>query len=222
MLDSSIINGRTARTTFFIMFVGGLYFLSSYLLSLLCNKLIFGVFQMPCINTLESSGIIAFLFIIFFGIKFGLKYKDNSDFSNKMGNQLNNPNNHSFSDKYFGHQTNLSYQSNSNAFDENIINDNNIEENITFDTYQNINTNQKTSNTTKQSITKSNINANINKIENQINNQINIAKNKIKLSKENSNCLKKIEQMTDEQKKQLQLTLAKSCGIQINDEKKFV
>lgn len=211
MLDSSIINGRTARTTFFIMFVGGLYFLSSYLLSLLCNKLIFGVIQIPCINTLESSGIIAFLFIIFFGIKFGLKYNDNRTLNNPNNKPNNQYNYSSIQNNSTVAQTNLSYKTNLNNFEFEKNEENS-------DLSPNIYTAENNTKNIKQSITKSNIN----KIENQINNQINIAKNKIKLTKENSNCLKKIEQMTDEQKKQLQLTLAKSCGIQINDEKKFV
>lgn len=183
MLDSSIINGRSARTAFFILFVGGLYFLISALLANFCNTVIFGVIHIPCITTLEASGLIAFLFIIYFGIKFGLKM-------NNLNSVTKNENTKSIINK------------NDNQND--ILIENNITPIIlNF-------TNQTTENPQSNNTNKSN------KTEKEnffTKNQYN---------KNQSKCLENIEKMTEEQKKQLQLTLAKNYGIQIKKEKEFV
>lgn len=73
MKNFSILNGKAARTTFFIVFVGGLFLFSAMSFENLCNRVIFNYFHVPCISTLEAAGMIAFAYIIYFGVKFGLK-----------------------------------------------------------------------------------------------------------------------------------------------------
>lgn len=70
-----ILNSKAARSLFFIGFVGGLFLFSSIVFEHLCNKMIFDTLRMPCINTLEAAGIIAFGYILFMGIRFGLKWR---------------------------------------------------------------------------------------------------------------------------------------------------
>ncbi|MFY8160575.1 MAG: hypothetical protein ACOVNU_04545 [Candidatus Kapaibacteriota bacterium] len=194
MLDSSIINGRSARTTFFILFVGGLYFLISALLANFCNTVIFGVIHIPCITTLEASGLIAFLFIIYFGIKFGLKMNtlNNNQGSNVVSEKSSNTNiNETVNENYLEYKIE-------------IIAENNITPNISNSSNQTIE-NSPTINTDKSTKTDKENFFTINQY-----------------NKNQSKCLENIEKMTEEQKKQLQLTLAKNYGIQIKKEKEFV
>ena len=69
--DIKYFIAKIARSIFFIFFIGGLFLLLSMLLESLCNNFIFKKFHVPCINTMEAAGIVAFVYIIFFGIKFG-------------------------------------------------------------------------------------------------------------------------------------------------------
>jgi len=64
---------KIARTIFFIFFIGGLFLFMSFTLENVCNRMIFDTFKMPCINTLEAAGIIGFIYIIIYGINFGIK-----------------------------------------------------------------------------------------------------------------------------------------------------
>lgn len=70
--DKFIFKSRTARTIFFVIFVGGLFTFTSVIFKSLCNEVIFDYFQFPCISYLESAGILSFGYILAFGIKFGL------------------------------------------------------------------------------------------------------------------------------------------------------
>lgn len=189
MFDSSIINGRTARTIFFIVFVGGLYFFSSFLLSKSCKLLFANVNPIFCINIFESAGVIAFFFIIFYGIKFGLSYSPDSKNYETQSSSQNKKyltmNNDSVGEEYeqrIGEKTWVS-----------VVRPNKEEGTpsytVTNDGY------------TKPTSGKSGGNE--------------------KDSGISSKCMKSIEKMTDDQKKQLQLALAKSCGISIKKGEKL-
>lgn len=74
------IIGKTARSIFFIFFIGGLFLFISIIFEHFCNEMIFESFKMPCINTLEAAGIIAFGYIIYYGIRFGINsFKSESE-----------------------------------------------------------------------------------------------------------------------------------------------
>lgn len=64
---------KIARSIFFIIFIGGLFLFLSYATQNLCNLVIFETLHLPCINTLEGAGIVAFIYIIIYGINFGIK-----------------------------------------------------------------------------------------------------------------------------------------------------
>lgn len=68
---------KIARSIFFILFIGGLFLFLSFALENICNRMIFDTFQIPCINTLEAAGIVAFIYIIVYGILFGIKSMKN-------------------------------------------------------------------------------------------------------------------------------------------------
>lgn len=176
MIDYTIINGRTVRTTFFILFVGGLYFLLSSLVTTFCNTVLFGWIHIPCITTLEGAGILGFLCVIYFGISFGLKHKNEKIFnkSEKTYSEIN-------SGQLY---------------------------------YNNSNTNNKTNNTFKEFEEIDDLIKYKNAI-NEIKENTNTLQKKSKTKISDSKCLKTIEKMTKEQKLQLQLTLAKSCGIEL-------
>lgn len=69
------INSAIARSVFFIIFTGGLLLFSSIVFANVCNIAFLKTLGLPCLNYLESAGIIAFIYVIGFGIKFGLGKK---------------------------------------------------------------------------------------------------------------------------------------------------
>ena len=201
MLDSSIINGRSARTAFFILFVGGLYFLISALLANFCNTVIFGVIHIPCISTLEASGLIAFLFIIYFGIKFGLKMNNLSSVT-KTSNSKSSVSNYQNESATYSDE-NKNEIRNENDANNLVPNFNNSNQYANSNIKVDITDNNQENSTLQESTQTSNKKENF-------------------FTKNQSKCLENIEKMTEEQKKQLQLTLAKNYGIQIKKEKEFV
>ncbi len=68
-------NSGIARSVFFIIFTGGLLLFSSIVFANVCNIAILESLELPCLNYLESAGILAFVYVIGFGIKFGLGKK---------------------------------------------------------------------------------------------------------------------------------------------------
>lgn len=73
MPDLQIFNSKTARATFYMLFVGGLFALLSASLAYIWEAVIILYFDLPAISFLEAGGIIAFFYIVAFGIRFGLK-----------------------------------------------------------------------------------------------------------------------------------------------------
>ena len=71
--DIKLTIEKIARSIFFIIFIGGLFLFLSYTLENICNLVIFNTFKIPCINTLEAAGIVGFVYIIVYGIIFGIK-----------------------------------------------------------------------------------------------------------------------------------------------------
>lgn len=73
MAEKKSISGKAARSAFFVFFVGGLFtFLS------ICAAHIYNMFStdqdaMPEMNNLEMAGVLAFGYIIYYGIRFGWK-----------------------------------------------------------------------------------------------------------------------------------------------------
>jgi|GEM_PF-1348830 len=196
MIDYSVINRSTVRTTFFILFVGGLYFLLSSLVTTFCNTILFGWIHIPCITTLEGAGVIGFLCVIYFGISFGLKHKNEKMFNNSQKtNHISNTT-----------ETKENYSNYSNI--------NNKEHNFN-ETYGSI-IDKKMDNTCCNE--EHNIFEKLNEVEefdDLIKYKNAIKRNKTMTKISDSKCLKNIEKMTNEQKLQLQLTLAKSCGIEL-------
>jgi hypothetical protein len=73
---SQIFNSGIARAVFFIGFTGGLLLFSSIVFANICNLTFIAKLQLPCLNYLESAGIMAFVYIVGFGVKFGITNKD--------------------------------------------------------------------------------------------------------------------------------------------------
>lgn len=73
---TQIFNSGIARAVFFIGFTGGLLLFSSIVFANVCNLTVLERYELPCLNYLESAGIMAFVYIIGFGVKFGITNKD--------------------------------------------------------------------------------------------------------------------------------------------------
>lgn len=72
---TQIFDSKIARSVFFIIFTGGLLLFSSIVFANLCNITFLERFHLPCLNYLESAGIMAFVYIIGFGVKYGFSNK---------------------------------------------------------------------------------------------------------------------------------------------------
>ncbi len=73
---TQIFNSGIARSVFFIIFTGGLLLFSSIVFTNICNITFLERFNLPCLNYLESAGIMAFVYIFGFGIRYGITKKD--------------------------------------------------------------------------------------------------------------------------------------------------
>lgn len=73
MFELDFLNSKIARSTFYIIFVGGLFTLFSATLAYFWEEVLLFWFDFPPITFLEAGGIIACGYIIVFGIRFGLK-----------------------------------------------------------------------------------------------------------------------------------------------------
>jgi hypothetical protein len=82
-----IFNSGIARSVFFIIFTGGLLLFSSIVFANICNITVLNRFEMPCLSYLEATGILAFAYVIGFGIKFGLS---KSDLTNSLMSKIHN------------------------------------------------------------------------------------------------------------------------------------
>lgn len=71
MISSKLFESKLARTTFYIAFVGGLFFVFSVLFAALANEILSVYFEIPEISLLEAGGLFAIFHIIYSGIKFG-------------------------------------------------------------------------------------------------------------------------------------------------------
>ena len=63
--------GRKARSVFYIIFISGLLSLTSWIVEILWDLSLYKFFNLSQISFLESVGIVSFVYIIYFGIKFG-------------------------------------------------------------------------------------------------------------------------------------------------------
>lgn len=71
-----LFNNIAARSIFYILFVGGLLALSSFILMISWNSGITNLFNAEPISFLESIGILALVYVIYFGIQFGKSSTD--------------------------------------------------------------------------------------------------------------------------------------------------
>lgn len=62
---------KAARTIFYIIFVSGLLSLTSTAIMLIWNNTITKLLELASITFLEAVGIVSFVYVIYFGIKFG-------------------------------------------------------------------------------------------------------------------------------------------------------
>lgn len=60
-----------ARSAFYIVFVSGLLSSTSLVIMMIWNNSISSYFNYPSLSFLECVGIVSFVYVIFFGIKFG-------------------------------------------------------------------------------------------------------------------------------------------------------
>jgi hypothetical protein len=87
----SLINSKAARTIIYIFFVGGLLNLSAGALWFLWNYGLTGLIEIGEVSFLESVGLISFIYVFYFGYKFGEK-KDAEAAAAKcnLAEQMNN------------------------------------------------------------------------------------------------------------------------------------
>lgn len=71
MISSKLFESKIARTTFYIVFVGGLFFVFSVLFAALSNDILSEYFEIPELSLLEAGGLFAIFHIVYSGIKFG-------------------------------------------------------------------------------------------------------------------------------------------------------
>ncbi len=87
-----ILTTKFARSVFYILFIGGLFISQAIMLSILwtlVGKEIFGSFSL---NILEAGGIVALSYVVYFGIRFGIKHEPDSLSSEKTTIHQHNDN----------------------------------------------------------------------------------------------------------------------------------
>lgn len=67
---------KKARSIFYIVLISGLLSLTSFVIEFVWNHTFIKLFGVPPITFLESVGIVAFVYVIYFGIKFGEDCQD--------------------------------------------------------------------------------------------------------------------------------------------------
>lgn len=83
----NFFNSGIARSVFFIVFTGGLLLFASIVFANVCNIAILNSLELPCLNYLESAGILAFVYVVAFGVKFGL---GKTDLTNSLMSKFQN------------------------------------------------------------------------------------------------------------------------------------
>jgi hypothetical protein len=72
----NLFNNTAARSIFYIVFVGGLLSLSAIILMISWNSGIVNLFDVNPLTFLEAIGILALIYVIYFGIQFGKSSAD--------------------------------------------------------------------------------------------------------------------------------------------------
>jgi hypothetical protein len=67
---------KKARSIFYIVLISGLLSLTSFVIEFIWNNTFIKLLGVPQITFLESVGIVAFVYVIYFGIKFGQDCQD--------------------------------------------------------------------------------------------------------------------------------------------------
>jgi hypothetical protein len=71
MFFGKIGNNKAARSVFYIIFISGLLSLTSTAIMLIWNSTIIKLLELASITFLEAVGIVSFVYVVYFGIKFG-------------------------------------------------------------------------------------------------------------------------------------------------------
>lgn len=95
---------HTARSLFYIIIISGLLSLTSFVIYLIWNNSVVKEFEMAEISFLEAVGIVAFVYVIYFGFHFGREKCQDDTVEDNMSEQKN------VTDK-------MSYKDTSNALD---------------------------------------------------------------------------------------------------------
>ncbi len=70
---------KKARSIFYIVLISGLLSLTSFVIEFIWNHTFIKLFGVPTISFLESVGIVAFVYVVYFGIKFGEDCQNDED-----------------------------------------------------------------------------------------------------------------------------------------------
>lgn len=82
-MTDNLFKSKTARSIFYIAFIGGLLSLTSLTVMLVWNYSISVRYVFPHISFLEACGAVAFVYVVYFGVKFGTQgQKDTSSATN--------------------------------------------------------------------------------------------------------------------------------------------
>ncbi|GEM_PF-2141071 len=80
---------HTARSLFYIIIISGLLSLTSFVIYLIWNNSVVKEFEMAEISFLEAVGIVAFVYVIYFGLHFGRgKCQDDTVEDNMSGQKI--------------------------------------------------------------------------------------------------------------------------------------
>ncbi len=74
-----IINSSAARTGIYIVLAGGLLVLFAFGSSFICNSFLSATFGIPAISFMEAAGGFAFVYIIYYGYRFGFCSRNKSN-----------------------------------------------------------------------------------------------------------------------------------------------
>lgn len=80
---------HTARSLFYIIIISGLLSLTSFVIFLIWNNSISKEFDMAEISFLEAVGIVAFVYVIYFGLHFGREKCQDDTVEDNMSEQKN-------------------------------------------------------------------------------------------------------------------------------------
>ena len=80
MIGAKLLKSKTARSILYLITIGGLFIFFSLMMLITWNYIINPFINISDINLLESAGVVSFIYIFIFAVKFGLTGKVEDDY----------------------------------------------------------------------------------------------------------------------------------------------